>query len=176
MPFDIDQFKGTVTKEDFLRPSHYETAIRPPVGDGEILRLRTESISLPGSSFASVDAHKAYGTGRLYSIPHTFNPQEISCTYTVDAKAKVIQVFSDWSNYIVEHRGQGDGKYTANFFDEYTVDATIFCFSGDYQHLKTIQLIKVYPSSVDQVQLSWNSTDETVKLNVSYRYLDYIVS
>ena len=173
MAFSVDDIKGSLKSDGFMSAAHYEMVVDPPVGGGSLLRIRAESVSLPGVSFASVDQYKPFATGRTFQIPHTFTPQEISVTHLVDRKGSVIKTLMDWANKVVDFQGSGDSPYTANYFNTYVKDATILMYDNNGNQQKKITLIQMFPSTIDQVQMSWNSSDEMAKLNVSYKFVDY---
>jgi hypothetical protein len=178
MAFSVQEMKSSIASDGFLKASSYEMVVAPPVGGGELLRIRAESVSLPGSSFASVDAYKPFGSGLTYQIPHTFTPQEISVTHLIDANSDILKTLIDWSSSIVNFKGVGRGGRgaTANYFKDYVVDASIFLYSNDGKKQKTITLFQMYPSTIDQVQMSWASSDEIAKVNVSYQFVNYTIS
>jgi hypothetical protein len=177
MAFNIQEMKSSIESNGYLPASSFDMLVNPPagIGGGELLRIRSEAVALPGVSFAAVDGYKPYGTGRVYSIPHTFTPQAISVTHLIDTNGDILQTLNDWSNKIVDFKGAG-GAYTARYFKTYVVDADIFIYDGDNQIAKTIKLISMYPSTVDQVQMAWGSSDELAKVSVNYQFLDYTIS
>jgi len=178
MAFSIQDMKDTINTDGYLHAANYEVIVIPPaaVGGGELLRIRAESVSLPGVSFASVDGYKAYGTGKTYSVPHTFTPAAVAVNHLIDNSGEVLKILNDWSNKIVDFRGAGDGRYTASYFSTYVVDADIVLYGSDQQIVKTIKLYDMYPSTVDQVQMSWGSSDELAKVSVQYQFVDYTIS
>lgn len=176
MAFSVQEMKSSLSKNGFLKASNYEMVVSPPTGGGALLRIRAESVSLPGSSFASVDGYKPFATGRTYQIPHTFTPQEISVTHLIDANSNVLKTLIDWSSFVVDFKGEGGGPFTAGYFKDYVVDGSIFLYSNDGKRQKTITLFQMYPSSIDQVQMSWASSDELARVNVNYNFVDYTIS
>ena len=176
MAFSVNDIKGSLKSDGFMSAAHYEMVVQPKgpaASASSLLRIRAESVSLPGVSFASVDQYKPFATGRTFQIPHTFTPQEISVTHLVDRKGSIIKSLMDWASFIVDFQGNSGSPYTANYFNEYVSDATILMYSNDGSQQKKITLIQMFPSSIDQVQMSWNSADEIAKLNVSYKFVDY---
>ena len=178
MAFSVDEMKSSMKSDGFMSAAHYEMVVNPPreVGGGELLRIRAESVSLPGVSFAAVDQYKPFATGRTFQIPHTFTPQEISVTHLVDRKGSIIKTLMDWASFVVDFQGNSSSPYTANYFSEYVVDATILMYANDGSQQKKITLIQMFPSSIDQIQMGWSSVDEIAKLNVSYKFVDYNIS
>lgn len=166
MAFNIKEFKTGVG--ELLRPYTYEVIVTPPDGNDRDLRLRTESISLPGVSFAEVDNYKPYGNGLTVSIPHTATVQEITCVHNVDGEGQVLQTFFDWANEIVDLKK--DNKFSAYYYNDYTRDLLINIYNLKNEKIKTYKLIRSYPQSYDQVQMSWESGGEVAKLSVTYKF------
>jgi len=167
MAFNIQNFKSGVG--ELLRPYSYEVNIVPPNGGGRNLRLRTESISLPGISFAEVDNYKPYGNGLTVSIPHSSTVQEITCVHNVDGEGETLQSFYDWANKIVNI--DGSDKFSAYYYDDYANrDGTINVFKLDGTVVKTYILKNIYPAAYDQVQMSWGSSGEIAQLSVTYKF------
>lgn len=169
MPLDINQFKSTIG--DNLPSSHYEVSISPPVGGSEIIRLRTESITMPGIAFFSVDNYSPYSNGLTYNIPYRYNPQEIIMTHTVDEDGDIINLFRAWAEKIVE-LNEGS-KFGAKYFDEYVCDCTIKIFNRQNQNTNNIKILKMFPLVVEPITLGWGQTDEIAKLNVTYRFVSF---
>lgn len=174
MPFSVADFKSNTLTQGMIRPSHYEVNIQPPVGDGQLYTFRAESVSMPGAAFLAVDNYKPYGSGKLYTIPYAFNPQEINITLTVDGNAEVIQMMYDWANKIVDIDGQK--KYSAYYLNTYVASMfEIKVFSQDGTKKKTYRLREAFPTTVDQMQMSWGTSDDTAKLSASYKFTEYTV-
>jgi hypothetical protein len=173
MPFNISDFKTNVVSPELMRSTSYEVLISPPVGSGEPLKLRSESVSLPGAGFMSVDNYKPYGLGKMYTIPYAGNLQEINMTFMVDSKSQVIQTFYDWANLIVDF-GQRR-SFAAYYYDTYArpIDISLYDLKGNLS--KTYKISQAFPISVDQAQMSWASTDEIMKLSVSFKYSEYTI-
>lgn len=171
MAFNVSSFKSSM--DDFLRPFTYVVVVSPPGATTDLI-LRTESISLPGVSFAEIDVYKPYGNGLAISIPHTATVQEISCTHTIDDKGEVLQTFYNWANQTVNLNGQD--KFSAYYYNDYTVDMTILVFDLKGSIVKRYQLKRAYVASYDQVQMSWESGSEIAKLSVNYKFESFEIS
>lgn len=171
MAFSVSGFKSNVAKEGFFRPTHYEVMIFAPVSGLDGLRLRTDSISLPGASFLSIDGYRPYNSGVIYNIPYSYNPQSISCSHMLDDDGKILKAFWEWHNLIADL--EGEHKHAANYFDEYKGQMDIFIMDNEGKDIQTIMVEDIYPESTDQLQMSWGSSDEIAKLNVSYRFKSY---
>jgi len=190
MSLSISDFKGRVKRDLYHRPWAYEVRITNPGkayrssdrtdGQPYDLRLRTENVSLPGASFMSVDNHKPFGTGQIYNIPYIFNPQEISMTHVLDKDGEMLKALFRWMDNIADISGVvntsgGTGKPGgAYYFNDYVCQMEILMKDPySLETVQTIKLIDTYPISLDQTQMSWNSNDETTKITVSYRYVNW---
>lgn len=178
MAFNVEQWKRrTVGPKDFHRAYSYECSVKPPTAGGdatELIFLRTKSVMLPGSAYMSVDNHRPYGSGKAYTIPYVYNPQEITCTHLVDAGSELIQIMYDWTNKVTDLTG--DNRFSAYYFNEYANNPMIiWMYSPAGERIKTYQLFNVFPLSIDQTQLSWES-NEVTELSVQYHYTHYEVT
>ena len=171
MSFSVSGFKSEVATQGFLRPSNYDVMIYAPVSGLEHVRLRTESVSAPGAAFLSVDGYRPYSTGKIYNIPYAYNPQSITCIHTIDGNANLYQSFWNWLDLIGDL--SGEHKHAANYFDEFKGEMLIRIKEPSGGPVKLISLREVYPETIDQMQLSWASADEIVKLSVTYRYTNF---
>lgn len=172
MAFSVANFKSqTQATRDFARPNTYSVIVSPPgqgAGAGRILEMITESLTLPGMSFTSVDNYKPYGDGIVYNIPYNYNPQEISCTHLVDGALLVNNIFYEWSNMITDTIEED--KFTAKYHDDYVTTLQVNVYDQQGTIRQTWEMYEAYPISIDQTQLSWATTDDILRLNVTYRY------
>ena len=174
MAFNVARFKSQVANQGFLRSHSYFVLINPPVGDGNEIRLRTESVALPGAAFLTIDNYRPYSSGKIYNIPYSYNPQDISMVHTIDSNGNIMKTFWDWIDLIADIGG--NGRFAANYHDEYIApQMNIFVYNSQQEVVKTVTLYEVFPMTIDQMQMSWGSNDETAKINVNYRFSHYEV-
>lgn len=182
MSFSIQEFKSKAATKGFLKTHSYEFIVTPVSldefalqGSSEIA-IRTESFTLPGFSFMSVDNYRPYGMGKSYSIPYTYNPTELNCIHTVDSDGSILQTFHEWGKAIFNF-GKNENinmQFAAGYLKDYAVNATLNIYDNNIDKLvKKIVFQELFPSSVDQVPLSWGDNDSTMKLSVNYRYTYY---
>jgi hypothetical protein len=175
MPLNINEFKNQFSES--LPITHYEMSVNPPgsAEGGEAIRLRTESIMLPGVSFFSVDNYSAYGNGLMYNIPYRYSAQEITVIHTIDQDANMISLFRNWANKIIDL--DGDQKFGAKYFKDYTVDGQIIVYNRKLESAtKKIKLFDLFPTAVDPISMSWGNNDDIAKIGVSYRFTRYEMS
>jgi hypothetical protein len=174
MSFSIEAFKKNGTAKGSIKPSSYECAIFGGTFTGNMHEFRIEALSLPGAAFASIDNYKPYGTGLVYTIPYSYNPQEITLTFTLDEEGEIIQNINDWINKIVDIKG--DNLFYPAYYEEYAIGTIeIYVFKPDGTLSKTYKLNDCFPIAVDQMQMSWATTDDLARLNVTFRYLNYTI-
>lgn len=179
MSLKISQWKSRIGQDnDYHKPWSYEVAITVPssrsIGSRfEMVKLRTENVSMPGASFLSVDNYRPFGGGSVYNIPYGYNPQEITMTHVLDGSANLYEAFWYWMVTIVD--SDGANRYGAYYFDNYKAQMQIHLKNPNRPNRteKIVYVKDVYPSALDQTQLSWAETDQTTKINVTYRYLHW---
>lgn len=172
MPFTIDGWKGQM--KESLPASMYELAVDPPPGGGDIIRVRTESVSAPGIAFLSVDNYPYAGTGIALNIPYRYNPQEVNMIHTVDDDGELYRVFREWGNKIVDL--DGDKKFAAYYLKDYAVQMALRIYKRNAEDAaKTVIFKEAFPMSVEPIQLSWGQHDEIARLSVSYRFTRFEV-
>jgi len=172
MAFDIAAFKAFTG--DHLPATHYEVLIRPPTGGGNEINLRTETISVPGVAYLSVDNYAPYGSGKLYNLPYRYNPQEIQMTHNIDKDGNIIDIFRRWANLTVDL--DGNAKYGAYYYEVYAQQDGDIKVYNRQELVKTITLEKPYPINIEPIQMGWGQNDEIAKLSVSYRFASFKVS
>lgn len=172
MAFNLQEFKADIGGG--MKSHSYEVFLKlPPIiaSPNSQLRLKTESVTLPGASFMSVDNYRPRSSGLSYTIPYAYNRQEIACSHLIDTNGSILTDFNRWVNFIVDT--EGIRQYTANYHKHYCVDMTIKIYDPTGKSVKTYTINDAHPLSVDQVQMSWGSNDEIARLNVTYSYTQY---
>ena len=174
MAFNVSDFKTQV--KDWLRPFSYEVVIQPPTNiplPSREIALRTETVVLPSGALMTTE-NKPYGGGLTLNIPYSQQSQIVSCTHTVDSNGEMIQYFFNWMDYIADING--DQRFTAAYFDDYVsrvMEVNLYDLSGN--KVKTYELFDVFPVTAAQSPMGWANSQDTVKLEVSYRYRNYTV-
>jgi len=173
MSLSIDAWKSQT--KDSLPASMYELVVTPPGGNGDQILIRTETASMPGIAFSSVDNFSPYGNGLIYNIPYKYNPQEVSMMHTVDEEAEIYQTYRNWANKIVDL--DGADAFSAKFLFDYVVDMDLNVYKRHNKtKVKTIKFIEAFPIVVEPIQLGWGQHDEIAKFSVNYRFTRFTVS
>ncbi len=168
------------------------------------MSLRCESVQLPGMGFATIDGPPAFGYGPIEAIPYGAIFDDITCTFLVDARGDVHRFFYMWMNSIVNFHAQGQNKlkednlgpvrgmkaYEVNFKDRFVTDITIDVYdtstgfntaiegtsSGTGQKVMSAKVYRAFPKLLPSLDMSWNSTDEVVRLPIPFNYTDFEVT
>lgn len=182
MAFNLQQIKSEITKRKYMPENSYEFFVPVPsfvssrvTGSSNMLRLRTEAVQLPGINFLNIDNYKPYGFGPTYTIPYGLNITAISATHILDGDSKLHRVFETWASNIVYWKPQAQGLYSVNYLKDYTVDVKIITYNSDSQAAGIYILRDAYPTTVDQLSLAWNTTNEYAKLNVFWKFTDWYI-
>ena len=80
------------------------------------------------------------------------------------AAAKAITLFTNWSNAIRNTSGQ------VGYLNDYAGTLTIRLMDDNLIDLKTANINKAYPINADSLNLSRDSNEELLLLNVSFKY------
>ena len=171
MAFNVDSWKSQV--KDSLPASQYELVVSPPGGGGEEILIRTETASMPGVAFMSVDNFSPYGNGLVYNIPYKYNPQEVTMMHTIDENANLYAAYREWANQIVD---LDVAPFSAKYLMDYSVDMQLLVYNRTGALAKTIKFIEAFPIVVEPVQLGWGQNDEIAKISASYRFTRFEVS
>jgi len=177
MALKLNEWKATSATSTL--PLHsFEVIIQPPapVNGGEELRIRTESCTMPGVAFMSVDNFAPFGSGNMYNIPYRYLPQEITMSHLIDQNALTYTLLAEWTNLITDRIGfQNFGAKYMFGPDGYAVDMDINVYNRQGENVKTIKLFEAFPIVVEPIELNWNRTDEYARLSVSYRFTRFEV-
>ena len=196
MPFNVDNFIGSLSKYGTLQTNKFEVEIplpeflkspasaNPPPQD--LLHMRAERVRLPGIVLDTIESRR-YGIGPLQRSATNvrFEPIDISFIETFDSK--VYKIFNDWIRVCMfDFSGTGNGTsilptFLAEYKDSYRVDITIHVYNnggtnpnnpsaGLNTPVKKIKLIEAFPISIGDNDLSWSDTNILYKVNVTFAY------
>jgi len=141
-----------------------------PIGGGDIeaLRIRCESSVMPGDSHGII--HLDYmGTGGIDVPGRQRYSHTLVLVFREGEDSRVFDSIRAWRDKITDPKegiGSPDPSVKTDIYLEaLTLENNVW---------KTIKLIGVWPASVADVALTWNS-DEVIKFSVTFQY-DYWIS
>lgn len=186
-----NRFEVSIPLPLFLSASRtYPDGTAIPTFPSDLLHMRAESVKVPSLVFDTVET-KRYGIGpsQKTAVNVKFEPISISFIETYDNKIK--KIFYDWSRFgIFNFAGSPQGVYLGPSFltgykDDYCVDIEIKVYNTSGKNpndptstlevnpINKIKLVRAFPISVSDSDLSWGDNNSLYKLNVSFTYDHY---
>jgi hypothetical protein len=197
LSFNINNFRSEIRDGHILKPSRFIMWLELPKAiqgkvdqdfDEKILLLRCESTNLPGVSMATSEAIRRYGYGRVERRPYLPTFSNLNCSFIMDQKALVHQLFYQWMNYIVNFNvSQGMqqerpvnnsdiGPYELSYKKDFKCPSMNLNIFDDYSNrVMVVRLFEAFPHVVSDVPLSWGATDQFMTVNVSFYFADYVI-
>jgi hypothetical protein len=195
--FNINSFRTEIKKNDIL-PVHSFLVVFSPfasvqgyntpltefvVNNPGTLIMRCETAFLPGPTLLTENIRR-YTYGPTETVPYGVQFGDITLEWIVDKKAKIFQFFDAWMHTVVNFNSKGGGNmrtltngyspYEVGYKDEYT-NRQMNVFVYDRQLRKTVvyTIYDVFPTQINDVNVSWKGFDEAMKLTVRFAYTDY---
>ncbi len=195
---DIRRFTASINEKSVLKTNRFEAQLNFADGsymrnsealDGSLLRLRCDSATLPGVSFATADGPPRLGYGPVEK--HPYNPMfdDLALTFMVDAGSKVHKMFYDWVGCIVNFEGYGASTldrastknptraqaYEVGYRDKYACTLTLRVFTVSGTPVMTYTAYNAFPMAMPQISMNW-SEGEILRLNIPFAYTDFTVN
>ena len=149
----------------------------------EDLGLYASEAVLPGSSFADVEV-SGDRQGITERMPFKRIYDDVTLTFMVDRKYKVLKYFEAWMQLINPLHGQAGGKadnqiMTLNYPKDYKCTMSVVKFNKDYFKRSNPSyvyycFIRSWPLSISSVPVNYES-GSVLKLNVTFRYERYVM-
>lgn len=148
------------------------------------ITLRCDTSTLPGISFAESEEIRRYGVGPTEKHPYLPIFGAIATSYIVDGSGDIHSFFYDWMSYMVGFdssqgmssvNGFGKSPYEVAYKDDYLSNATIFVYNELNDKVIELTLNSAYPIAINPVPLSWGNTDQFMRLDVTWDYIDWSV-
>lgn len=156
------------------------------------MSYRCINASLPGLAMRTTDNNR-FGVGVSEKMPYSANYTDITLTFLVDRYSTVYDFWYAWFNYIFGVTGEETGTnifgaykigaggtagrpfYTAEYKDNYA--ATIVVTVYDAQGVPSIvtTLLKAYPTSINDVALSWSDNNNLIKLTTTITFREWVL-
>lgn len=199
MPFNINSFKTNISDFGVLPTNKFELYVNPPNAlinnninnmDKEVnvrdtismMKFRSETLNAPGIALLTAPINR-YGLGTPQKYPVNALFSDISLTIISDRYGDIWQFWYNWIRTVWQFTGVEDGSatgkssrfatYTAEYKDEYSSTMQILIYDAFGKVQQTINLYEAYPVTMKDVALSWDSTDDLMKINVNITYKDY---
>ena len=148
----------------------------------EDLGLYVSDAVLPGSSFADVEV-SGDRQGITERMPFKRIYDDVTLTFMVDRRYKVLKYFEAWMQLINPLHGQVGGKannqiMTLNYPKDYKCTMSVVKFNKDYFRngigFAYYCFVRSWPLSMSSIPVSYDS-GSVLKLNVTFRYERYVM-
>ena len=148
----------------------------------EDLGLYVSDAVLPGSSFADVEV-SGDRQGITERMPFKRIYDDVTLTFMVDRRYKVLKYFEAWMQLINPLHGQVGGKAnnqitTLNYPKDYKCTMSVVKFNKDYFRngigFAYYCFVRSWPLSISSIPVSYDS-GSVLKLNVTFRYERYVM-
>ena len=196
--FNIKNFRQEILNNGVVKSNRYLVTFAPPTSlkseKTDYLTLRCTSAQIPGMTFATIDGPPRIGYGPIESNPYGVIFDDVVLTFLLDAKAGAHKFFYKWSSSIVNYDSKGqtalkeltNGKHAfeVGYKDDYSTDITITVYNGiegsssdaNETPIMTYKLYRAFPKVLPQFDMSWDNSNDLIKLPVSFAYTDFTVT
>ena len=198
MPFDINNFAKNISAYGVLPTNKFDVTISMPKfllgGTSEfdstfpqILTFRAHSVTTPPIALLTNDTQR-FGIGPTTKQPYSAIFGNIPISFLADRNGKIYRFMSDWFNllYNFSETKQGSNPnslggyqqptYTTNYEDNVVSEEIIINMYDKAGNIaSTINLYKAKPILFTGVPLSWEDTDNVVKINTSFTFREWSI-
>lgn len=173
MAFNINQFKNLGLTSGGVRPSLFQvTVFTPPnVGNSTVLTKFQFTCRASEVPAATVDSVTVPYFGRQIKLAGDRTFADWNVTVMNDEDFLVRNMFEDWSNQI--NQLVGNVKLLPQNTYKQT-DALVTQFSKDGIPIRQYKFVGIFPTSVANMALDWDSTNTIQTFDVTFAY-DYWV-
>lgn len=189
--FNIEGFKSTVNRRGgFMRNNRFLMTFPTPlrmIGRenaqfvNQDIEFWGESVTLPGYQLMTHDIRR-WTIGPAEKRPFAPNFTPLQCTFLVDNKGDIIRFFQDWMQCIIPHDTEMGMNSTSSFNGmpyelkykmDYITELNIYTFTETGKPIQNVICKEAFPSSIVDIPLSWGDTNNLVRLQVTFDYLDW---
>lgn len=177
MAFSINEFRNTFADYEPASPAYYEVHIvRQPEAflqnedtySEDSLRYRCISCSLPGKAINTTE-RLTYGPTRKIALSSVY--QDITFSFIVSDDKAELKYFNSWHNFIINNTLNTNVQtHDVGYYEKYVGNLTIQHFDKTDETDYRIQLLEAYPINVEEIPLSWDNTNEFIRVNVTMAY------
>lgn len=188
----IDQYKGLSNTNTFLfviTPSqklsqNLGLSDNPNLMDIQDLKFFCSSVKLPGMRTDTV-AYRPNAFGKPETRPSGLNFGELDGMFFIDSDKKVLSFFHAWMQQIVNYDTSGGQlsqvndmlPYEIAYREDYVASAEIYFFAPNIpDNYYTYRFDTVFPISVGDMSLSWETTNSIAMLPVAFSFSGLKVS
>ena len=149
---------------------------------------RCINASLPGMLIRTADVNR-FGIGVSEKMPFSAAYTDVTLTFLMDRYGDAYNFWYTWLNYIFGINGEEDTSniygrvgsrntrsfYTAEYKDNYSATITINVYDADGNPNITVNLLKAYPISINDIALGWNDNNNLIKLTATITFREWVL-
>jgi hypothetical protein len=179
--FNLNTFMGQLQEVNSMaQASKYTLEIKPPkwaAGSGAAERLIffCDSVNIGGGTAVPAEI-KSQGFGPFDRRPSQFITPDITTQIMLDSNGNNLGFFQEWMNNIINIDASGGEQTEKNgaafgevyYRDNYLTELTITMYDVAGNPTVTYRAYEAWPTTLGDVQLGWNSTDEIARLQVNF--------
>lgn len=189
--FSLSTFLTEISTKTLLDTSRHLMLFTLPKGLSDYgagpvkqIALRCDTSTLPGISFAESEEIRRFGVGPTEKHPYLPIFGAISASYIVDGAGAIHSFFYDWMSYMVgfdSSQGManvnafGRTPYEVAYKDDYRSNVTILVYNELNDKIIELTLNSAYPIAINPIPLSWGNSDQFMRLDVTWDYMDWSV-
>ena len=202
MAFNIQNFKENLNSYGYIKTNKFEVFVQAPkfmsnktlrvnnretnINDlNNLLRYRIEQVRIPGINLMSTDVVR-YGIGTSVRTPYSAQFFDTTFSILVDRNTDLWDFWYNWLNGIFNFNGQEPNgnnifeggripTYTTEYKENYATAMMIVLYNDTKEVVKTINLYDAFPTSIGQIPLAWNDTQDLMRLAISITYSNYSI-
>ena len=199
MAFNINRFKENINSFGYIKNNKFEVYVHIPKflqnksmringretnvnNIGSALKYRVNKVTTPGVTLNTSDVFR-YGIGTTQKMPYGSQFLDVSLAVLLDKNTDFWDFWYNWTNGIYNFNGQepnGNNIFTGGrtpnltteYKDNYSTTMTIIIYDDIGRAVKKIHLYEAYPSSLREMDLSWNQSS-LLALALTITYTSY---
>lgn len=171
MAFSVTEFAAAGLPLGGARPSLFSVIVDTPNGVPNIgarMSFTCSATTIPSSDVSVLTPHYF---GRQIKIAGVRTFPNWSVTIMNDEDFQVRHAMEVWSNSIIRHRDNSRSAALTNTSD-YKGTATVSQYSKTGVPIRTYRFVNIFPTTISQIDLSWEMGDAIENFNVEFAY-DY---
>jgi hypothetical protein len=202
MAFNIQNFKENLNSYGYIKNNKFEVFIQAPrfmanktlrvnnretnINDlNQLLRYRIEQVRMPGVNLLSTDVVR-YGIGISQRTPYNAQLFDTTFSVLVDRNTDLWDFWYNWINGIFNFNGQEPNgnnifeggripTYTTEYKENYATTMMIVLYNDTKEIIKTVNLYNAFPTSIGQIPLAWNETQDLMRIALSITFENYTI-
>lgn len=168
------QFPSFITDYRIARSNRFVAGIFAPLQNNYSV-IEIESAEIPSISISTSEFR--YDQSPNISIPYQRTPQgQANITVRLDENHKFRKILNEWIEKIIFIPPNLSSLYGYKRSYYYDIIGTVSIYQLNLEGKVTsyTTLLNAYPINIDTIRYDWNESDEFIRMNVTFTYLDAI--